>query len=407
MKIRLPAFSTLLIAALLAGTCSAQAEDVEQASQDLTAVERINTFGIRLLQAALDLPDGDNILLSPLNLAQAAFMLDSGTSEGSDEDSGAAIGALFGLEGADGLTSLALQTAELSQNLQRGGAAGPLRLAASIWIDPELEPWPDHQAILEDIFAATTEQVDFAEPGTLDRINAAIADQTDDLISPMLNELDERTRLLLASALHFKADWASPFDPAQTAEGPFTTAKGDVIEAEFMTIESVFEKWRALDSEFVAIPFSSAPDQAAFELVIGLPGAAVDVASWTDEEWQAILDHAPADRIPSPTILQLPRLSVMTGGDMTSVFDAAGFGQLFSTPFNTISKQPIVVDSLVHRAILEWDETGAEAAAATVVNMVRTTATAPGLLRVDRPFLVLLRERESGAILLAGSIRTP
>ncbi len=406
MKIARPFLSLLTLATLLT-TGPIHAEDATDAPATLSAAERINAFGLELLQAALDRPDSGTILLSPLNLAQVALMLDSGVSEGSSYETSGTIGALFGLEGSDGLTALALQAAELSQDLQNGDAAAPLRLAASIWTAPTLALWPEYQEFLEGTFGASVEQADFTASETLDRINQVISEQTGGLISPMLEDLDAQTRLLLASALHFKADWAMPFDPAQTVEGPFTTAAGDEVSADFMVMESTLEHWSALDSEFAALPFTATPDQPAFEIVIGLPGADVNMASWDDEDWRALLNHAASDRTAMPVTLQLPRLSARAGGDMAPLFEAAGFGQLFSTPFDTLSEQAVVIDSLVHRAVLEWNEAGAEAATATVAGMVRTIAITPHTLRIDRPFLVLLREKESGLILLLGSIDRP
>lgn len=355
-----------------------------------------NSFGASLLaDLAAHAGSGENLAISPLSLALALTMTAQGASGETAADYAAALGYGDADEAAAWLSSL-------RATLVRDGA-GPggmvVALANGLWAAPDLPLMPGFVETLRREFAAEVAAADFTAPETVDSLNAWFAEGTRGMIPRLFDTLPADTRIVLGNALYMKGDWLLPFDPERTAPAPFARGDGETGEVAMMHASGLSLMHRADEAhQAVLMPFAD-PD---FEAMLILPAEGM-----TPEALLARpgLLEAAGFR-PREGRLALPRLELEAGGDMSEALRRAGL--FASQDYAALSAEPLVFDMVVHRTALVLDETGAEAAAATGVVGVRSSAPVDGFdLSFDRPFLLALRHVESESVLYLARVAAP
>jgi serpin B len=390
--------------ALLLGMSLALAVPVP-AKADAAAASRAanaaNGFG-RDVFARLRQQQDKTVLVSPLNAATALAQLQSGARGDTRTD----LQSLLHWNAADGSLSAAMHA--LDGALPRDSGVS-LETASAMWLSQRLSLRPefvDHQRTYFDSIAA---HLDFGNPvAAAATINAWISAHTHGNIRHAVQNLSSATRLTLVSALYFKGHWKHHFDASATKPGTFHVARGHAIDAPFMHRTARMDYLDRGNYQAVLLPF--ADDR--YDCIVVLPASEAADAPATDFVGadSAIYDRgAYGER---KVQLSLPRLHLEWRGDLRDTLRAMGHGLPFGerADYGGISDQGLVVSSLIHDVTLDLDESGATAAAATVTGMVTAVARPPQqpvVLRVDRPFYVVLRERDSGAIVLVGRVADP
>lgn len=376
------------------------------------AADTINTFGVRVLAQNLAHEETAGQLVSPLSLAAVLLMVTEGAWGETEESLAQAFGFSLQSQSCD-----VCKVAELLGEL--GGDPGNdnhvLRLANALWAEPDLHLKPEFAEGLESRFQATVGTMDFTEAEALDTVNAWIADRTGGMIDPMLDELDPDTRLLLANALYFKADWQVKFDPEKNVDKVFHALDGEPVTTAFMRRDGTMPYREKDGAQAVSLAFDAGEKGPAYDMTLVLPPTDMDGRIWgaalSLADWGTLLKPEGFENRKGH--LELPKVSLRTGGDIGDQLKPLGFDIAYDrlrADFSAMSEEPLVLDKVVHRVALDWDETGAEAAAATTGTMV--TKSMPRQdeafhLVLDRPFFVVLRERNSGAILLFGLVTNP
>ncbi len=360
--------------------------------------EAVNPFGLKVLSESLALSPKDNHLVSPLSLATALGLL----AEGAAGDTLALLRAELGLE-AEGLAPSDLGS--LGQVLADTAGIADFRTAQGIWLAVDLTPQATFIAAGREQFAAEVEAVDFADPGTLERLNGWFSERTGGLIDPMFARLDDATRFVLGNALYFKAAWQQPFDPAQTRPAPFHTPAGTQEVSTLHGNLSGLAYREENGAQAVRLPFQDGD----FELIVLLPDTGQPLAGLLSPEALPPWLRRGGWEVRSVN-LALPKLDLSVGGDASEALRKAGLAALFAkADLSRLAKEPLAVDQVVHKVALKLDEQGAEAAAATAVLGVRSAAPMkPAVsLTVDRPFVIAIRHNATGALVLAGVIQSP
>lgn len=368
----------------------------------------MNALGARLLSLTLSEEETAERMVSPLSLGTALLMV----AQGAAGETAEALAAGFGIEPA-GLPALGAAGGRLLRALQEEGAGEAFSAANALWVAPDLglrEAFAERQR--ED-FEAAVAPLDFAETSALEQVNAWFAEATRGMIAPMLEELPPDTRLLLANALHFKSDWQVTFDPAETAEGDFRRLDGTTAGAAFMARAGKlrYREGEGLQEGLQAVSLAFAGGD--FEMLLLLPPAGEDPRAWgaalAPEDWAGLLDATAY--APRSGRLLLPRVVLRSGGSLRDQLAALGLAVAFGpgADFSALAEEPLMLDQVVQRTALEWDETGAEAAAATAITTTRTAVPEdePFELVLDRPFFAVLRHAGSGAVLLQGLVADP
>ena len=269
---------------------------------------------------------------------------------------------------------------------------------------------PDYLDTLAENYGAGLSLLDFLNAPEPSRvvINDWVADQTQDRIEDLIPQggVGPATRLVLTNAIYFKAAWRSPFKEALTSDETFNLLDGDQIEVPMMHQTDPFgyaagDGYQALELLYEGGDLSMVillPDAGRFEAFEGQLDAA---------RVQDVLEDLNVRDIS----LALPRFTFEWGKGLRETLSALGMPIAFSgmADFSGISPGgALAIDEVIHKAFVKVDEEGTEAAAATAVIMVGTSAPVTPLpVTVDRPFVFLIRDIETGAILFVGRVLNP
>jgi serpin B len=265
---------------------------------------------------------------------------------------------------------------------------------------------------LERHYGAGLRRVDFDAglAAAVAEINRWVAKQTNDRIEQLVAE-DSFTppiRLVLTNAIYFKGAWAQPFDERATREGPFHLAGGGTVTVPLMRQKSGF---RYQDGDgFAALELPYEGEEIAMLVVLPdeVGGLEALERSLTPEMLEGWIDDLQDERVD----VVLPRFRLETRYALADHLAELGMSSAFdreTADFSGITgRRDLFISAVIHKAFVETDEEGTEAAAATAVGMALTSVPAPPkTFHADRPFLFLVRDRETGAVLFLGRIANP
>ncbi|MEG0985417.1 MAG: serpin family protein [Clostridia bacterium] len=238
----------------------------------------------------------------------------------------------------------------------------------------------------------------------LEDINAWAKEQTGGLIDPLLSQpLDPKTKLVLLNAISLKADWQSPFNPANTQDGVFHAPDGEITTS-FMH-QDEFVDCVLGDTNLLRLPYANGHLAAYFILP---PEGGMDAAlSSLAQEGYAFFDGMTEQNL----ALALPKLNLAKESDMTATLAALGLKTATSMDAdfsNMNGARDLFIGQVFQKACLAMDEQGTTAAAVTEVAMMVKAVMAPPIpLTFDRPFILLVRDEESGQTLFAACVSHP
>lgn len=327
-----------------------------------------------------------------------------------------------------------------------------LEIANALWGE---KTYPFTQAYLDLIGAAYEtgglRMADFRNEFEAERvrINQWVEEKTRDRIQDLLPEgsVNNYTRLALVNAIYFKADWATPFQSERTSEGEFTLADGKSITASLMfqrnlegarfaafNADGTFFKTPKMISSFD--PEQTEPREGGFSMVeLPYRGGEVSMVVIAPKDpgglaaIEAMLNRETLDRwlgsMKERNVhVTLPKFKSETTYRLNSSLKAMGMVRAFTDPrepngadFGGMSEatdpmQKLYITLVMHKAFVEVSEKGTEAAAATAV-LVAVPTSAPATtpytphFKADRPFIYLIRDRATGAILFLGRMMNP
>lgn len=358
-----------------------------------------NALGGDLFEVLAEEPG--NLLISPTSIAAAMHMLLPGATGESRVELNVALSVrmmdylLFPMSG------------ELLQQLAESPSVS---IADRVFVDGSVEEQivPAYRELLERHFAAPLSVLDFRNAPEESRrhINEWVAGQTNDHIESLLDEgmIDAMTRLVLTNAVHFDADWETPFDPELTQPGTFETPDGPV-EVPFMRRVGEMQYLNMEDGAAVVLPYGD----GTYSMVFLLPESTVNDDFYTYIEGPLI---APIDGSMVRNVeLVVPKFRFGWGGSLVEPFRALGVERSFGAEAEFDGIVPdgeLYISEIAHDAYIEVDEVGTEAAAATAVVVGRRgIAPTPIEMRFDRPFYFGVVHNERGALLFIGRVEDP
>jgi serpin B len=242
-------------------------------------------------------------------------------------------------------------------------------------------------------------------------INAWVEEQTKGKIKDLLKSthIDPQTLLIITNAIYFKALWASPFTKAKTSQQDFHASPGDVVRVDMMNQAGRFRYFDEGSIQALELPYKG--DTLAMVILLpktidGFGHLESSLTASKIEEW---LKKMSSHRID----VSLPKFKLAAECELKDALSALGMPVAFTlgkADFSGITgTRELVISAVVHKAFVEVEETGTEAAAATGVVFARTAAIAqpPVIFRADHPFFFLIRDLRTGAILFLGRLVRP
>jgi serpin B len=291
-----------------------------------------------------------------------------------------------------------------------------LSTANQLWSQ---EGFPIHDAYLDVLaarYGAGMRLVDYidAREEARQAINEWVSERTNERIPKLIAEgvLDEMTRLVLTNAVYLKAPWQHRF--YEDEPGPFALLDGESTVA--VQMMSVGEQLRyaaggrpasGTSYEAVELPYVD----GSLAMVVVVPGQG-DFQRFEEEFDSAVVQEILAGLAPVHVNLEMPKFEFRTQASLAGALKELGMPVAFedAADFSRMSPegQDLFIQDVVHEAFIAVDEQGTEAAAATAVIAGATSAPAEIVdLVIDRPFLFLLHDRETGAILFMGRVTNP
>ncbi len=381
-------------------------QDAAQAEDAAKVAEGCNRFAFDLY-AHLLRQEG-NLFLSPYSISTALAMTSAGARGRTAEQmaqalslpaSGAAVHAAYGA---------------IQNDLNTAGAGGAFDLAVAnrLWGQKGYEFLPDFLALVEKNYGAGLEQVDFVADteGSRKTINAWVERETRDKIKDLLKPgvLDAMTRLVLTNAIYFKGKWVSEFDKKLTRDEDFFVTPEKKVAAPLMRQTAEFGYFDG--GEMHALELAYQGDRLA--MVVLLPKSKDGIEGLEAALTPNMLEGTCAGLRRREVRVALPRFKTTAEFSLGDTLVAMGMTDAFSpgkADFSGMTgAKDLFISAVVHKAFVDVNEEGTEAAAATAVAM-RLTAVAepPPVFRADHPFLFLIRDTKTGTILFFGRILDP
>lgn len=306
----------------------------------------------------------------------------------------------------------------LTTTTQQKPFSTTLLLANNVWVQSQFPLLLPFQKTIREDFGSSINNVDFAKhsAAAIESINRWVAENTKGKIQHLLTAQDVTadTRLVLTSAIYMKAQWLHLFDEKKTAKKPFYLDKTKSIDANMMSMTATFPLFVDDTVAVVEIPYVNEHAQGP-ELVMmialpkeldGIAGLESQLSAETFQKWSKGLQ---TKRVK----LSIPKFKLETRIDLNDSMKALGMALAFTpkADFSGISGSAnLYISKAIHQTFVDVDEKGTEAAAATAISMNLTAILAPEephVFNANHPFLFLIVDKDSGAILFLGRLTKP
>jgi len=299
----------------------------------------------------------------------------------------------------------------LDQALRSRGAGTPstfrLNISNAVWGQRDYSYLPQYLDLLAKYYGAGLRLLDFAQSPDTSRttINNWVASETQDKIRDLLQpgSLTSDTKLVLTNAVYFKSSWLSQFDPRSTRDGSFTKLDGSSVTVPLMTQRGSFAVSGSSAMKAIELPYEG--KEVSMVLLVPESGKFDEVEqNLSSSKLSALLGSGAVQDVQ----LTMPRFRADTTLQLKDALDKLGMKDAFTRQADLSGingRRELYIDDVHHKAFISVDEAGTEAAAATAV--VIGPVSLPQEFRIDRPFLFLIRDVQTGAILFLGRVLSP
>lgn len=272
-----------------------------------------------------------------------------------------------------------------------------LKLATRMFIANSFSIKPDFKSAATTYFLSDAEIKDFANnsDGSRVEINSWVEEKTNHKIKDLLpsGSITPITRVVLVNAIHFKANWASKFDPELTRDEPFYITPTESVNVPMMNLyrgKLRFKFSSKLQAKICELPYEG----NEFAMILIVPEALDGLSDVESKLASLNLTKELSDLHETTVDLKLPKFKIEDTMDLTGKLQEMGMKRAFSdgADFSGIAGEALVIDKVIQKAFVEVNEEGTEAAAATAVMMNRCLRINP-VVMCDRPFTFFIARR--------------
>ncbi|MEJ2616006.1 MAG: serpin family protein [Ignavibacteriaceae bacterium] len=278
-------------------------------------------------------------------------------------------------------------------------------IANSIWYSNSMNFKQEFINTNKTYFNAEVAGLDFSTPSAIDIINSWVNQNTNGKINEILERIPVDAVMYLINAIYFKAEWKYKFDQSLTIDGLFTSADGSNLPCKMMVQANNFNYLSNDLFQAVDLPYGD----SLFSMTILLPNPGKDIDEiinlFNQENWNLWLDSFNVKE----GKIWLPKFEIKYSLKLNDVLIALGMGIAFSNAADFTGIYPpggIWISEVKHKTYIKVDEEGTEAAAATSVEFVKGINSS-FRLKFNKPFIYIIRERNSNTILFIGKMVNP
>jgi serpin B len=405
-------FRRVVLMLVISATCARASErllpietEVEIVSADAHAVAEDNNRFAFDLYARLRAGQPHNLFLSPASLSTALAMTYAGARGQTAEQMAQVLH--FRLPRAK--LDQAFGDLRRSWDVQGKERGYRLSVANRLWGQQGFNFLPGFLAATREHYGAELAQVDFARQAeqARHRINAWVEEQTQGKIRGLLEPdvLDAMTRLVLTNAIYFKGEWTKPFPKKATQAALFHVSAREQTDAPLMYLMGDFRYWAGDGLKVLELPYGNGD----LGMLVLLPDAIEGLSTLEAKLTAANLSRWQSGLRKQKVRVYLPRFKLTSQFQLAEVLKGMGMPRAFMPGQADLtgmsSEEELFLSAVIHKAFVDVNEEGTEAAAATGVVVGRLAAIAePAVFRADHPFVFLIRDSQTGSVLFLGRL---
>jgi serine protease inhibitor len=372
-------------------------------SAEQSIVTADNSFGFKLFASVNKSEAGNSMFISPVSVSMALGMT---------------------LNGANGTTRAAMM-----QTLEFGGMSQAdinasykslitllagldpkvtVQIANSIWHRPELIVEQQFKDANRIHFNAEVNSLNFSDPNAPNIINAWVSRSTNGKIEKIVpSSIPSEIVMYLINAIYFNGAWTESFATSATMDDLFTRSNGSKAACRMMYKKAKLDYSSAAGIQVVDLPYGN----AGFSMTILLPAAGTNIDDFSNALTPQIWNSSISGLASREIELYLPKFKFEYDKTLNGMLKSMGMSVAFSTTdadFTNIDRRgQLYISEVKHKTYVQVDEEGTTAAAVTSVGIGATSIGQNTVMRIDRPFVFVIRERHSGTILFIGKIVEP
>lgn len=369
--------------------------------QESKTVGSSNNFAFRAFAQISEEEGNKNVFISPLSISMALAMAYNGSDAATKDAMRHTLGFTLPTDEEINLSFKSLS--ELLTNIDKDVK---FTAANSLWYSNAVKLQAPFVQVNKTYFDATVQGLDFASPAAREQMNSWVKSKTNGKIEEIVQEVRQDHMLFLINAIYFKGTWTYQFKKELTQAAPFRLENGSSVNHDFMNLKNgKYLYYQDKQNQVIDLPYGN----QQFSMTLIVPQGQRTVEETIQQlngdnltDWLAAADTATLD-------LYLPKFKLEYEKELKETLSQLGMGIAFDSDadFSRMLEGPsgLAISEVKHKTFVEVNEEGTEAAAATSVGIVLTSM--PPSIHIDRPFVFIIRERSSGAILFIGKLMQP
>ncbi len=400
----------LVLLATITISCTSQNDPIVQIPKDADSiilttaqtekVNRDNEFAFDLFKNTITSSGESNVFVSPLSVSIALGMAWNGANGQTKSE----------METAMKLSGLSVNDINSYYKIMQSTLPGidpttKLNIANSLWYKTGFPVKSDFLKVNTDYFGAYVRELDFSKAWALDTINNWCAKKTNNLIKEPLKEIPGDAVMYLVNAIYFKGIWRKHFETKNTKLADFTNETGKLVKVNMMYQKDTFAYAADNYAQYLDMPYGN----KAFSMTVILPADSKttdDVLNYlTANNWNNRIQTMPSKEVE----VYMPRFKTENDFLLNDPLKNMGMNRAFTdlADFTNIANASLKISKVIHDTYVEVTEEGTEAAAVTIIEIVKTSMPIPQptpVFRVNKPFIFVIREKSTGVILFIGKM---
>ena len=390
----------LAMTVLLAVSCEEQDPEYPGEAIPLTKAEEginasANSFGFDVFHA---LYKEDQVLFSPLSASLALSM----TATGADGNTAKQMTKVLGF---DGFTTDEVNGyyKKMVPALLKADPKTVFEIANSLWISDNISVKKSFTDDCGEYYASEVHPADFTKQATIDKVNKWCSDKTHGKIKSILDGPDPMLVMALMNALYFNGTWTYPFP--DVSKGTFNTISGKAKDLAMMHVTAELSYAEYDGFRMVNLPYGN----GAFSMKVILPKEDEDFGKAVKRFEAKTLDKLNGKVSKKTVSVMMPKFTFECQSNLKEVLVALGMEDAFDkekADFSKMSDDKLYIGFVKQKTFIDVNDKGTEAAAVTVVGMMKNSVGGPEqdiiYFNADRPFLFVIQENSTGAVLFMG-----
>ena len=365
-------------------------------------VQANNQFAFTLFNKSGSQETKENLFISPFSVNMALSMTLNGAAGSTKTGMENTLG--FSGKPASQINDYNLFLSEQLQGIDKNVI---FSIANSIWYRKSFTVIPSFITTNHIYYNAEVSPLDFDSPSAVSTINNWVSTKTNKAIPTIIDNISSDKVMYLINALYFKGSWRNKFEASKTSDQNFNKEDHTVIKCKMMYQESTYRCFVRDTLSAIEMPYG----QGNFVMTVLVPGAGKTtsglIAGFNADNWKKWNDAMDSSKVK----ISLPRFKISYENTLNDLLSSMGMTDAFNpniADFTRINTDGgLYISEVKHKTMVDVNEEGTTAAAVTSVGMSTTAIQLPLVINVNKPFVFVISEKTTGAILFTGRIMDP